>query len=147
MSAGHRWWWIGRCVARFVHWGRFRTGGLRACEALLAPLVGCVSPAHFHALCAFLFFVSLCCAGIAKVLVVGNVATGKTSVINRFARNKFSKVSDTHNYKPNAARDLSSFLVRAAGGLAEKHALALLFPPPARRAPQWPFIRATNRRS
>jgi len=29
--------------------------------------------------------------GIAKVLVVGNVATGKTSVINRFARNKFSK--------------------------------------------------------
>ncbi len=30
--------------------------------------------------------------GIAKVLVVGNVATGKTSVINRFARNKFSKV-------------------------------------------------------
>lgn len=29
--------------------------------------------------------------GIAKVLVVGNVATGKTSVINRFAKNKFSK--------------------------------------------------------
>jgi len=29
--------------------------------------------------------------GIAKVLVVGNVATGKTSVINRFVRNKFSK--------------------------------------------------------
>lgn len=25
------------------------------------------------------------------MLVVGNVATGKTSVINRFARNKFSK--------------------------------------------------------
>jgi hypothetical protein len=34
-------------------------------------------------------------SGIAKVLVVGNVATGKTSVINRFARNKFSKVSPT----------------------------------------------------
>ena len=29
--------------------------------------------------------------GIAKVLVVGDVATGKTSVIKRYVRNQFSK--------------------------------------------------------
>ena len=50
--------------------------------------------------------------GIAKVLVVGNVATGKTSVINRFARNKFSKVGqgDAHSAVDDQWRETGKLL-------------------------------------
>lgn len=41
-------------------------------------------------------------AGIAKVLVVGDVATGKTSVIRRYVRNQFS-----HNYQTTIGVDFA----------------------------------------